>query len=138
MKLKASLLSNGTLCVLSIFLLASPVNAEEANEGKISLRNPFLEAEYLYHSGDIEKSQLFYQDYLRGKPSRDRGNIALYRLGTIHEQNSSFAIALRYYKMLLHRSKNPLLIYDAKLGQAKCLFELEQYDEAETLFKEIR
>lgn len=137
MKFKTSLLTDGTLCVLIIFLVALPVLAEEASGKKTPLVNPFSEAEYLYHSGEIEKSYLLYQDYLNGKPSRDRGNIALYRLGTIHEQNRSFATALRYYKMLLHRSPNLLLTHDAKFGQAKCLFELEQYNEAEKLFKEI-
>ncbi len=137
MKFKTSLLTDGTLYVLFIFLLVLPLIAEGADKKRIPLLNPFSEAEYLYHSGDIEKSQLFYQDYLRGKPSRDRGNIALYRLGAIHEQNRSFATALRYYKMLLRRSPNLLLTHETKLGQAKCLFELEQYDEAEKLFKEI-
>ena len=80
--------------------------------------------------------QLFYQDYLSGRPSSDRGNIALYRLGTIHQKNRSFATALRYYKMLLHRSPSLSLTHDAKLSQAQCLFELEQYDEAEILFRE--
>ena len=130
MKLKTSLLTDGTLCVLFIFLIALPVIADEVNEERIPLLNPFSEAEYLYHSGDIDKAQLFYQDYLGGKPSRDRGNMALYRLGAIHEQNRSFATALRYYKMLLRRSPNLLLTHETKLGQAKCLFELEQYDEA--------
>ena len=124
MKFKASILTDGILCLLFVFLLVLPVSAEEAKEKRISLLNPFSEAEYLYHSGEIEKSKIFYQDYLSGKPSRDRGNIALYRLGAIHEQNLSFIIALRYYKMLLHRSPNLLLTHDAKLGQAKCFFKL--------------
>ena len=125
--------TNPNPCVLFIFLLALPVIAEEANKERIPLLNPFSEAEYLYHSGDIGKSQLFYQNYLSSKPGRDHGNIALYRLGVIHEQNRSFTTALRYYKMLLHRSPNLLLAHEGKLGQAKCLFELEQYDEAENL-----
>ena len=137
MKFKTSLLTDGTLCVLFIFLLALPVVAKEADRKSISLLNPFLEAEHLYHSGDIEKSQLFYQDYLNGKPDHDRGNIALYRLGTIHEQSRSFTIALRYYQMLLHRSPNIMLTQEAKFGQAKCLFDLEKYDEAEKLFQEM-
>ena len=61
----------------------------------------------------------------------------MYRLGSIHEQNHAYTIALRYYKMLLQRSPGQLLVYNAKFGQAKCLFELERYDEVENLFKEI-
>ena len=39
--------------------------------------------------------------------------------------------------MVLHRSPILTLTHDVKLGQAQCLFELEQYGEAETLFKKI-
>jgi len=137
MKLKTSLIADGVFCALFLFLLVLPVAADEANKGRVPLLNPFSEAEYLYHSGEIDKSELFYQDYLSGKPSGDRGNIALYRLGRIHQQKRSFATALRYYKMLLHRSPNLLISHDAKLGQAQCLFELEVYSEAENLFREI-
>ena len=109
--------------------------AEQKNDARTPFLNPFLEAEHFYYSGDIEKSQHFYQDYLNGKPSRDRGNIALYRLGTIYEQSRSFVIALRYYGLILDRSPNSLMTQNAKFGQAICFFELEQYDQAEKLFK---
>ena len=136
---KIFLISKNGFIFFTLFIIFSvlPVTAKENNEERVPLLNPFTEAEYLYHSGDLEKSQLFYHDYLNGKPRPERGNIALYRLGSIHEQNRSFATALRYYKMLLYRSPNLLLSHDAKFGKAKCLFELEQFDEAENLFKEI-
>ena len=137
MKFKASLLICGAPCFLLIFLFSSAVMAEELDEKRSLLFNPFLEAEHFYHSGDFAKAQLFYQNYLSSKPSAGRGNTALYRLGTIHQQNRSFATALRYYTMVLHRSPILTLTHDVKLGQAQCLFELEQYGEAETLFKKI-
>ena len=137
MKFIASLLTYKTSYILLIFLFTLPVMAVEANEQRTPLLNPFLEAEHLYHSGDIKKAQLFYQEYLSGKPSGDRSYIAMYRLGIIHQQNLSFATALRYYRMLRKRSPNLLLTHDVKFGQAQCLFELEKYIEAETLFKEI-
>ena len=108
--------------------------ADQDAEERIPQLNPFSEAEYLYHSGEIKKSQLYYQEYLSGKPDGDRGNIALFRLGTIHQQNNSFVTALRYYETLLDRSPNLLLAYDTKLGKAQCLFELEQYAESRNLF----
>lgn len=139
MKIKINHPTSWIFCVL--FLFALPVMAQDENQERtqerIPLLNPFLEAEYLYHSGEIEKSQIFYQDYLSGKPRGDRGNMALFRLGTIHQQKSSFATALRYYNLLLNRSPNLMLSHDAKLGQAQCLFELERYDEAELLFRQI-
>jgi ABC-type branched-subunit amino acid transport system substrate-binding protein len=96
-----------------------------------------LEAEYSYYLGDFDKAQLLYQDYLNGKPSGDRGNTALYRLGTIHQKKFSCATALRYYKMVLNRAPALVLTHDTKFGQAQCLFELEQHDEAEASLKEI-
>ena len=137
MKLNTYPLNCWTFCVLFILFSASPVMADQDAEERIPQLNPFSEAEYLYHSGEIKKSQLYYQEYLSGKPDGDRGNIALFRLGTIHQQNNSFVTALRYYETLLDRSPNLLLAYDTKLGKAQCLFELEQYAESRNLFIEI-
>ena len=137
MKLKVSFLTYWTLCVLFIFLFSLTVMAKESDVKRSPLLDLFLEAEYLYHSGDFEKAQIFYQNYLNGKPSAGRDNTALYRLGTIHQQTRSFVTALRYYRLVLHRSPTLTLTHNVKFGQAECLFELEQYNKAETLFKEI-
>jgi len=120
-----------------VFLFAFIVAAKERNAKAPPPLNPFLEAEHSYYSGDFDKAQLLYQNYLNGKPSRVRGNTALYRLGTIHQKNFSCATALRYYKMVLNRAPASELTHDTKFGQAQCLFELEQYDEAEVFLKEI-
>ena len=136
MKFKASLFFCGTF-FFSLFLPFALTAVEEIDAKRSPLLNPFLEAEHLYHSGDFDKAQLLYQNFLNGKPSDARGNTALYRLGTIHQKNRSFATALRYYKMTLRRMPTLELSHDAKFSQAQCLFELEQYDEAETLFEEI-
>ena len=113
MKAKTCPLNYWTFFVLLIFLFTSPVRAEESVEDRGPQLSPFLEAEYLYHSGEIKKSQLFYQEYLSRKPGGDRSNTALYRLGTIHQQSRSFATAVRFYKMLLERLPSSLLAYDA-------------------------
>ena len=136
MKFKASLFFCGTF-FFSLFLSFALTVAEETDAKRSPLLNPFLEAEHLYHSGDFDKARLLYQNFLNGKPSDARGNTALYRLGTIHQKNRSFATALRYYKMTLRRMPTLELSHDMKFSQAQCLFELEQYDEAETLFEEI-
>jgi len=120
-----------------VFLFAFIVAAKERNAKAPPPLNPFLEAEHSYYSGDFDKAQLLYQNYLNGKPSRVRGNTALYRLGTIHQKNFSCATALRYYKMVLNRAPALELTHDTKFGQAQCLFELEQYDEAEAFLEEI-
>ena len=137
MKSKVSSFFCETFFFTLVFLFAFNVSAAERDAPPPHPLNPFLEAEHLYYSGDFDKAQLLYQNYLNGKPSIDRGNSALYRLGTIHQKNFSCATALRYYKMVLNRSPALELTHDAKFGQAQCLFELEQHDEAEASLKEI-
>ena len=89
------------MCFFSLFFcFVFTVVAEEFDSKRSPLLNPFLEAENSYYSGDFDKAQLLYQNYLNGKPSGDRGNTALYRLGTIHQKNFSCATALRYYKIV--------------------------------------
>jgi len=112
--------------------------AEEFDLKRSPLLNPFLEAEHLYHSGDFDKAQLFYQNFLDGKPSDSRANTALYRLGIIHQQNRSFATALRYFKMVMSREPSIELFHDTNFSLAQCLFSLEQYSEAEALFEKIK
>lgn len=137
MKSKASLFFCGAFFFSLVFLFAFNVAGEERDATPPPPLNPFLEAEHSYYSGDFDKAQLLYQNYLNGKPSGDRGNTALYRLGTIHQKNFSCATALRYYKMVLNRAPAVELTHDTKFSQAQCLFELEQYDEAEVFLEEI-
>ncbi|SVB51959.1 uncharacterized protein METZ01_LOCUS204813, partial [marine metagenome] len=137
MKFKTFPVDFGFFFISFFFSFTLTASAKDFDAKRSPFLNPFLEAEHLYHSGDFDKAQLFYKNYLNGKPSDSRGNTALYRLGTIHQKNNSFIIALRYYKMILHRSPALELAHDAKFGQAQCLFELERYDEAKTLFQEI-
>jgi tetratricopeptide (TPR) repeat protein len=137
MKFKGSLFFCGVFLFSLYFYLVLTVAAEEFDSKRSPLLNPFLEAEHLYHSGDFDKAQFFYQNFLNGKPSGSRSNTALYRLGAIHQKNRSFATALRYYKIVLHRAPTLELSRDTKFSQAQCLFELEQYDKADVLFEEI-
>jgi branched-chain amino acid transport system substrate-binding protein len=137
MKIKTNLITNGIFCLSLIFIFSFTVMAEESGERKKYFIDSFLEAEHFFYSGEFEKSQLSYQNYLSGRPSKDRSNRALYRLGEIHQKSQTFATALRYYEMVMQRSPVLMLAEDAKLGQAQCLFELEQYDSAENIFKQV-
>lgn len=137
MKSKTSSFFCGAFFFSLVFLFAFTVVAKERDANPPHPLNPFLEAEHSYYSGDFDKAQLLYQNYLNGKPSEVRGNTALYRLGTIHQKIFSCATALRYYKMVLNREPALELTHDSKFRQAQCLFELEQYDEAEASLKEI-
>ena len=137
MKLKANLFACGTFSLFLSFSLAFCLLAEEIDTKRTPLLHPFLEAEHLFHSGDFEKAQPLYQNFLNGKPGDTRGNTALYRLGFIHQRKRSFVTALRYYKMILRRVPTLELSFNTKFNQAECLFELARYDEAEILFEEI-
>jgi branched-chain amino acid transport system substrate-binding protein len=137
MKSKISSFFCGAFFFSLVFLFAFIVAAKERDASPPHPLNPFLEAEHSYYLGDFDKAQLLYQNYLKGKPSKDRGNTALYRLGTIHQKNYSCATALRYYKMVLNREPALELTHDTKFSQAQCLFELERYDEAESSLEEI-
>jgi ABC-type branched-subunit amino acid transport system substrate-binding protein len=137
MKSKTSSFFCGAFFFSLVFLFAFTVVAKERDANPPHPLNPFLEAEHSYYSGDFDKAQLLYQNYLNGKPSEVRGNTALYRLGTIHQKIFSCATALRYYKMVLNREPALELTHDSKFRQAQCLFELEQYDEAEASLEEI-
>ena len=137
MKSKTSSFFCGAFFFSLVFLFAFIVVAKERDASPPHPLNPFLEAEHSYYSGDFDKAQLLYQNYLNGKPSGVRGNTALYRLGTIHQKIFSCATALRYYKMVLNREPALELTHDLKFRQAQCLFELEQYDEAEASLEEI-
>ena len=137
MKIKANLITNVIFCLPLIFVFSLSVIAEESHKKNKYFIDSFLEAEHFFYSGEYEKSQLSYQNYLSGQPNKDRSNRALYRLGQIHQKNQTFSTALRYYEMVMQRSPVLMLAEDAKLGQAQCLFELGQYDLAGNIFKEV-
>ena len=137
MKIKANLITNGMPCLSLIFLLSFAAMADESHEREKYFIDSFLEAEHFFYSGEFEKAQLSYQNYLSGQPIKARSNRALYRLGEIHQKNKTFATALRYFEMVMQRSQVLMLLEDAKISKAQCLFELEQYDSAENIFKEV-
>lgn len=99
--------------------------------------DPFLQAEYLFHSGDLSGAKPLYHDYLSSNPSGQRSYQALYRLGWIDQSNRSFSTAIRFYQILLQRFPRSLQANSAKFNSAVCYYEMADYDLAEALFQKI-
>jgi hypothetical protein len=97
-----------TLIINFIFVLAvcglayaEPQEEAENNpeQAKPALPgDPFLQAEYLFHSGDFLGAKPLYHDYLSHNPSGERSYLALFRLGGIDQSNLSFSTAVRFYQ----------------------------------------
>ncbi|MBT5550276.1 MAG: ABC transporter substrate-binding protein [Nitrospina sp.] len=121
---------------------AEPVNVVpeggDIDEAKPVLPgDPFLHAEYLFHSGDILAAKPFYHNYLSDNPSGKRGYQALFRLGWIDQSKGSFSTAMRFYQILLQQFPRSLLTNSARFNMAVCHYELEDYDHAEANFKTV-
>ncbi len=124
------------ICLLAILTGVLPAVADESSPERELPSNPLSEAEHLFHSGDFFRAQFLYQEYLASNPRGERSHQILFRLGTIDQQNRSFATALKYYKMVLGRFPDPLLSHEVRFAMAQCYFGLERYDEAEVLFRQ--
>ena len=99
--------------------------------------DPFLQAEYLFHSGDILGAKPLYHDYLSQNPSGKRSYQALFRLGSIDQSSRSFSSAIRFYQILLQRFPKSILKNSARFNMAVCHYELEDYGHAEALFQKV-
>ena len=96
--------------------------------------DPFLQAEYLFHSGDFIGAKPLFHDYLSHNPSGKRSYLALFRLGWIDQSNLSFSTAVRFYQIFLEKFPGSLLVNSARFNMAVCHYELADYDRAEALF----
>jgi branched-chain amino acid transport system substrate-binding protein len=99
--------------------------------------DPFLQAEYLFHSGDLLGAKPFYHDYLSRNSSGKRSYQALFRLGWIDQSKKSFASAIRFYQILLQRFPKSLLSNSASFNMAVCHYELADYNRSEALFQKV-
>ena len=99
--------------------------------------DPFLQAEYLFHSGDFFAAKPLYHDYMSRNPSGKRSYLALFRLGRIDQSNRSYSTAVRFYQILLQKFPASLLANSARFNIAVCHYELADYDRAEALFKVV-
>lgn len=99
--------------------------------------DPFLQAEYLYHSGDFLAAKPLYHDYLSRNPSGKRSHLALFRLGSIDQSIQSYSTAARFYQILLQGFPRSLLADSARFNMAICHYELADYKNAESNFKMV-
>jgi len=99
--------------------------------------DPFLQAEYLFHSGDFLAAKPLYHEYLLQKPLGERRHQALFRLGWIDQTNRSYFTAVRFYQILLQSFPDSLLVNSARFNKAVCHYELADYDNAESMFKMV-
>jgi branched-chain amino acid transport system substrate-binding protein len=99
--------------------------------------DPFLQAEYLFHSGDFLAAKPLYHDYLSLNPSGKRSHQALFRLGSIDQSIQSYSTAARFYQILLQSFPRSMLADSARFNMAVCHYELADYNSAESNFKMV-
>jgi branched-chain amino acid transport system substrate-binding protein len=99
--------------------------------------DPFLLAEYLYHSGDFLAAKPLYHDYLSRNPSGKRSHLALFRLGSIDQSIESYSTSARFYQILLQGFPRSLLADSARFNMAICQYEFADYKNAESNFKMV-
>ncbi len=99
--------------------------------------DPFLQAEYLFHSGDLFTAKPLYHSYLSDHPSGKRSHQALFRLGSIDQTIHSYSTAVRFYQILLQNFPRSLLADSARFNMAVCQYEVADYNSAESNFKMV-
>jgi branched-chain amino acid transport system substrate-binding protein len=99
--------------------------------------DPFLQAEYLFHSGDILAAKPLYHSYLSQNPSGKRSHQALFRLGSIDQSIKSYSTAVRFYQIFLQSFPRSLLENSVIFNLAVCHYELADYNSAESNFKKV-
>ena len=135
-----------SLILLSQLIVCGPTYAEPEEvigAGNIEQvkpvlpEDPFLQAEYLFHSGDFLAAKPLYHDYLSRNPSGKRSHQALFRLGSIDQSAQSYSTAVRFYQILLQSFPRSLLANSARFNMAVCHYELADYSSAESMFKMV-
>ncbi len=140
------LLSKNTIQLLSfnlarclsltvLFFLICPLNSVAQSEravlpdeknyenSKVS-SDPFLQAEHLFHSGELIAAKPYYHEYLDKNARGQRRLNAFFRLGLIDQKEKSFSTAIRFYKLLLGSNPDTLLTHDVNFNMAVCNYEL--------------
>jgi branched-chain amino acid transport system substrate-binding protein len=97
----------------------------------------YLQAEYLFNSGDFLAAKPLYHDYLIQNPSEKRSQYVLFRLGSIDQSNQSYSTAVRFYQILLESFPASLLANSTRFNMAVCHYELADYSSAESMFKTV-
>ena len=113
------------------------VNGNIAHTKSTLLEDPFLQAEYLFHSGDFLAAKPLYHNYLSQNPSGKRSHQALFRLGSIDQSIKSYSTAARFYQIFLQHFPRSILADSVRFGLAVCHYELADYNSAESNFKMV-
>ena len=113
------------------------VNGNIAQTKPTLPEDPFLQAEYLFHSGDFLAAKPLYHNYLSQNPSGKRSHQALFRLGSIDQSIKSYSTAARFYQIFLQRFPRSILAGSVRFGLAVCHYELADYNSAESNFKMV-
>ena len=113
------------------------VNGNIAQTKPTLPEDPFLQAEYLFHSGDFLAAKPLYHNYLSQNPSGKRSHQALFRLGSIDQSIKSYSTAARFYQIFLQRFPSSILADSVRFGLAVCHYELADYNSAESNFKMV-
>ena len=114
-----------------------PVNGNIAQTKPTLPEDPFLQAEYLFHSGDFFAAKPLYHNYLSQNPSGKRSHQALFRLGSIDQSIKSYSTAARFYQIFLQHFPRSILADSVRFGLAVCHYELADYNSAESNFKMV-
>jgi branched-chain amino acid transport system substrate-binding protein len=136
------------IILIMLFFLICPLNSMAKSEKTILPReknyensevssDPFLQAEHLFHSGELIAAKSYYHEYLDKNIRGQRRHNALFRLGLIDQREKSFSTAIRFYKLVLGSHPSSLLTHDVKFNMAVCNFELGNLDTAEELFNAV-
>lgn len=132
------------LCLIAICgqAYAEPEETVSGNDDTVRARpavpgDPFLQAEYLFHSGGFLAAKPLYHDYLSKNPAGKRSHQALFRLGSIDQSNLSYSTAIRFYQILLQRFPGSLFVNTARFNMAVCHYQLADYNSSESLFKKV-
>ena len=131
-----------------LFFLTWPLNSEAQSEKPALLKeksyensevssDPFLQAEHLFHSGELIAAKPYYHEYLNKNTRGQRRHNALFRLGMIDQKEKSFSTAIRFYKLLLGSNPSALFAHDVNFNMAVCNYELGNLDTAEELFNAV-
>jgi ABC-type branched-subunit amino acid transport system substrate-binding protein/TolA-binding protein len=113
------------------------VNGNIAQTKPTLPEDPFLQAEYLFHSGDFFAAKPLYHNYLSQNPSGKRSHQALFRLGSIDQSIKSYSTAARFYQILLQHFPRSILADSVRFGLAVCHYELADYNSAESNFNMV-
>ncbi|MZG31306.1 MAG: ABC transporter substrate-binding protein [Nitrospinae bacterium] len=129
------------LCYLGFYGLAyaepESLRGTDMSEQLESIGDPFLQAEHLFHAGDFLEAKPYYHEYLSQNPSGKRSHQAFYRLGSVDQANKSYSTAIRFYQILLQNYPRSIWANSARFNMAVCYYELEDYDNAESMFKMV-